>query len=340
MFAGIRNDATSYQGLARLLGVGGDLYAVDTGTRRLLFHPKLFLVRGKERASLVVGSANLTSGGLNNNIEAGMLLEFDLKDGADKTIIDEIETRLVALPKDHPKNVVKIRNLTDLDEMLGSGRLIDEMAPPPPRVTRPAGGAGTSDSVPLIKLKTTPFAGTTTLARRAGKKRAASKAITPAKRAASILPSATLGDPLELVWESKPLSRRSLNIPTGAKSHRTGSSTLGKGTFNAIDPATYFRRDVFGHLAWSSYINREGTRAEKADADFDLVIRGSLVRTFSLTLTHSLTRVKAAKSDKNLPTEISWNAAKPFIQREDLRDRTMRIYKSATNPMKFRIDID
>src|SRR5579862_7818009 len=89
--AGIRNDATSYQGLVRLHRIVDQLYTVGTGSRTLIFHPKLYLVRAKEHAHLMIGSANLTLAGLNNNIEAGMLLGFDLNEAIDKAEIDEIE---------------------------------------------------------------------------------------------------------------------------------------------------------------------------------------------------------------------------------------------------------
>src|SRR5690606_36037997 len=48
VFAGIRNEITSAQALKRLLDIGVSLYAVDTGSRTLLFHPKLYNVRGGE----------------------------------------------------------------------------------------------------------------------------------------------------------------------------------------------------------------------------------------------------------------------------------------------------
>ena len=81
VFAEIRNDITSHQGLVRLHSIrGSTLYTVDTGSRTVLFHPKVYLVRGRTLArASSVGSANLTLGGLNNNVEAGMLLDFDLK---------------------------------------------------------------------------------------------------------------------------------------------------------------------------------------------------------------------------------------------------------------------
>jgi HKD family nuclease len=52
--------------------IGVNVYTVDTGSRAVIFHPKLYLVRGEKVARLVIGSANLTLGGLNNNVEAGL----------------------------------------------------------------------------------------------------------------------------------------------------------------------------------------------------------------------------------------------------------------------------
>jgi hypothetical protein len=45
IFAGIRNDATSYQGLVRLHSIVSQLYTVDTGSQTVIFHPKLYFVR-------------------------------------------------------------------------------------------------------------------------------------------------------------------------------------------------------------------------------------------------------------------------------------------------------
>jgi len=239
VFAGIRNDITSHQGLARLHSIiYSGLYTVDTGARSIIFHPKLYLVCGRTRARLLVGSANLTLGGLNNNIEAGMMLDFDLMDVADKAVVDGIESQLSALPTDYPLHVVKVGAIAELDEMLANGRLLDEMAVPPPRQTASAGGYGTSDTVPRIKLKVAPLHRALPTARRL-----------PKRLAPKVLAPSEVGTTYEPVWQSKPLSRRSLTIPTGRSSNPTGSTTLGKGLLSQIDPVTYFRRNIFGHLA-------------------------------------------------------------------------------------------
>ena len=46
VFAGIRNDITSRQGLEDLLGFGWKIYAVDTGVRTPTYHPKIFFAKG------------------------------------------------------------------------------------------------------------------------------------------------------------------------------------------------------------------------------------------------------------------------------------------------------
>src|ERR1700749_1488428 len=47
VFAGVRNDITSYQGLKLLHSIiGNNLYVVDTGSRNIVYHPKLYLARG------------------------------------------------------------------------------------------------------------------------------------------------------------------------------------------------------------------------------------------------------------------------------------------------------
>jgi len=166
VFAGVRNDATSHQGLVRLHGIVGQLYTVDTGSRTVLFHPKLYLVRGTERARLVIGSANLTVAGLNNNIEAGMLLDFDLADAADKALIDNIEKLFAASVTDYPEHVVKVGTIADLDELLAADRLVDELkilrhrhvsdqvdATDGDDHDREIDGDGDSDGIPRIKLK-------------------------------------------------------------------------------------------------------------------------------------------------------------------------------------------
>lgn len=334
VYAGIRNEITSAQALKRLLEIGVSLYAVDTGSRSLLFHPKLYHVRGAETAQLSVGSANLTLGGLNNNIEAGVHIELSLDDDDDLAIADELEASFDGLAAEHPENVFEVEDEAAIDELLNAGRLIDETAAPPPRTPTKA-KAGSTDPTPRMKMQPNPVRG------KAKPKAPPAPAAAPPAAAPAAAPgtapgtSLTVAPDLELVWESKPLTRRSLGIPTGPNSNPTGSTTLGSGTFDDIDRVTYFRDDLFGHLDWTL----NGT-IETAQQEFDLVIKGVLVGTFDMTLRHSLTIAATAYERSQSPTNLSWDEARPLVAREDLLDRSMRIWRSTEDPTEFQIEFD
>lgn len=332
IFAGVRNEITSYQALARLLKIGGALNVVDTGARGIVFHPKLYLVRGAHQAKLIVGSANLTLGGLNNNVEAGMLLDLDLNNAADKSVVDDVEQRLMGLPADYPANITAITAIAELDDMLARGRLVDELAVPPPRPST-AVGSGGGDAVPRIKLKVIPI------------RRKLAKAKPPAKKK----PSTTIGpipavnfEPAtgveyELVWESKALTRRDLTIPKASGTHATGSMNLDKGLLpEAVDHRHYFRDDVFPSLTWSSATKT----TEEAFAKFHLVVKGVSFGEFDLRVGHTTDTASTGYKQKNAMSRLSWGPVRSFVARPDLIGRTLSLYRDKANSAFFLLEID
>jgi HKD family nuclease len=332
VFAGIRNGTTSRQGLARLHGLGVNLYAVDTGSRNVLFHPKLYLVRGKSLARLVIGSANLTIGGLNNNVEAGMLLEFDLTDKNDKSVVDAIEDRFRVLPKEYPENVLQIDTSKLLDEMQASGRLVDEMALPPPQPSTRA-SIGSSDPVPRIKLKVPALK----KALAAAKKAAPKTAKPPAKGQVTATPDpAIVGVEIELVWESKSLERRDLQIPIGTNTHKTGSINLDQGLLpKEVDFQTYFRDEVFAALSW----HPRSPTVDEAFARCALVLKGVSYGEFDVPISHTTSKV-ASQKQRNALTRLRWGPMRPSIAREDLIGRTLSFYRDKADPKRFVLEID
>ncbi|MCL1886726.1 MAG: phospholipase D family protein [Betaproteobacteria bacterium] len=338
VFAGVRNNITSHQGLTRLLNIGSKLYTVDTGSRTIIFHPKLYLVCGKASARLVISSANLTLGGLNNNIEAGMLLDFDLTDPSDKIVVDEIEAQFTALPIDYPDHIVKVGARVDLDDMLVNGRLVDEMAILPPRPTTSAGGTGGGDTVPRIKLKVVPL-------RHALAKAKAMPTKKPIKAPTMVTADETVPKPahpivgveFELVWESKPLTRRDLTIPDTAGTHATGSVNLDKGLLpESVDHRHYFRDNVFPHLVWAT---RSGT-VDEAFAKFQLVLKGISYGEFDLAIRHTTSTTTETYKQRNAMTRLSWGPMREYVARPDLIGRTLALYRDKVDPMRFILEID
>lgn len=336
IFAGIRNDITSYQALRLLFEIGVDLYTVDTGARVVVFHPKVYFSRGSSCARAVIGSANLTLGGLNNNIEASLLLDFSLNDTTDRAVVKELTKQFSALLTDYPENIVKVNSISVLDEMLACGRLADELTMPPPRSTTTSATATTiGDNVPRIKLKVTPI-------RRALKKakKAHSLKTTTSKKATSpalISGKAVVGAAFDLVWESKPLTRRDLTIPDAVGTHATGSVNLDKGLLpTAVDHRHYFRDDVFTDLKWT----KRSKTVEEAFTKFQLILKGITHGEFDLAVRHTNSTTSAAYKQRNAMTRLSWGPMRELVARPDLIGRTLALYRDTIDPSRFILEID
>jgi HKD family nuclease len=95
---GIDHGGTSFEGLSQLLGAihgGGELHIAHQFDPTVTFHPKVYVFSDDQsspaRALVVVGSANLTEGGLYSNHEASLAWEPALSgDSQARAVLDEI----------------------------------------------------------------------------------------------------------------------------------------------------------------------------------------------------------------------------------------------------------
>lgn len=337
VFAGIRNDITSRQGLEHLLKIGAKLYVVDTGARHILFHPKIYFARGSKESRLVIGSANFTAGGLNNNIEAGIAFDLDLAVVTDKALADSIDNEFSVLLKKYPEHIIEVTSEKQLQDFQDSGRLLDEAAVAPPRPVTPA-IISKADGLPRIKLEVKAIIRSVSrnLLPKAPKKEkpVAEKTVdVPAK----IETASTISTP-ELVWESKPLTERDLTIPSGENTHATGSINLDKGLLaEDIDHRHYFREEIFESLTWEP---AKTVTVEEAYAKFQLVVKGINYGEFDLRIGHTKGTESAAYKQNNAMTRLSWGPVGKYIAKQDLIGRTLSLYRSAEDPTKFMIEID
>ena len=328
LFVGIRNGITSAQGLEKALEIGCHLIAVDTGSRTRIFHPKVYFAKNEDEAHLITGSANLTIGGLNSNIEASIWHTLNLDDAENIALIDDFTSKLDAMSAEFPEHVFEITDSAKINELLEAGRVADESIAPPPE---PAGTSRNRDldTTPRMKLKTKAI-------RRPRPTKVGTPTAAPA--AAPATPPSTLPkDRYDLVWESSPLTRRDLTIPTGGSTHQTGSMLFKKGNSD-IDQQTYFRATVFDQLDWSPDPRTAGK--ELARANFRLVIRDIDYGVHNLTVTND-TRTDTRMYEQRQPmSAIRWGAARSLISREDLLDRTLLLYRDTTTEGSFLMEID
>lgn len=330
IFVGVRNGVTTFQSLEKALEIGCTIFAVDTGSRSPIFHPKLYFGKNSEAAKLIIGSANLTNGGLNSNIEASLCQSLLLKDENDSQLVGQITSKFSAMLKDYPEHVFKIDGAAQIENLLKTGRVIDEGT-----TKRPSAGASSStrdgDALGRMKLKTKPIKRSKMVAKAVVKP----VETEPKTMTGKLIKPTTSG--LELVWESSPLARRDLDIPVSANTNPTGSMLLKKGNSD-IDQQTYFRAEVFNNLEWNPNPRTEGK--ELADVDFQFIIRGIDYGVHRMIVTNDTRTDTATYKQKQPMSEIRWGEARHLIARDDLLERTMRIYRDPDELTLFVVDID
>lgn len=93
---GIDSGGTSAEGLQDLIaavGAPGKLWLFHN-LNNSTFHPKIYLFKNATAADLVIGSGNLTEGGLYTNYEASVRLKLDLARPEYRTLLARVETAL------------------------------------------------------------------------------------------------------------------------------------------------------------------------------------------------------------------------------------------------------
>ncbi len=329
IIAGIRNGITSAQGLLTAIEFGCTVLVVDTGSRNVIFHPKIYYSQSATTARIVLGSANLTIGGLNSNIEASVVMALDLGTKDDADLVADIQSKIAGMRADYPEHVFQVADADAVASLLEAGRVVDESIVAAPT---PGGSSGNRDldTIPKMKLKTQPI-------RRPAMPPVSEEIPAPA---AAPVPAAPVRDQLSLVWESRPLTRRYLTIPTGENTNPTGSMLFTKGAMEDIDQRHYFRDHVFDGLDWhhDTAIGKE--HMERAEAPFRLIIRDVDYGVFTLRLSHNTRTDTAAYEQSNSMTQLHWGDVRPLVAREDLLDRTMYLYRDDTEQNLFVLEID
>ena len=260
---GVRNDITSIQGLSALLPLVDKLFVVDTAIRQRIFHPKVYLSYNETEARIAIGSANLTTGGLSQNIEASALIRLDLTDKDSFEAVKETDGLLSGLEARFSANVRRITRETELADMLAAGVIIDEALNTVPRpATSREVSERAADPVAQMPLWRGPLPQRSSAVAVVPAPSSSAPTAAPTKLTGATAPPAApapssraTSSPTaraaawEQVWKSGPLKRRDLNIPTAGGTNPTGSMLFKKGDWRQwLDQRHYFYDDVFNSL--------------------------------------------------------------------------------------------
>lgn len=123
---GIDLYGTSKEGLRDLLQAtsGGDVF-VYRNNGPYTFHPKVYVFKSPQRADVLVGSGNLTGGGLFTNYEASLAITLDLTTSEDANFLETVEATLDLWS--HPQQGVCYVVTSELiDQLVASGLVYTE----------------------------------------------------------------------------------------------------------------------------------------------------------------------------------------------------------------------
>jgi HKD family nuclease len=322
IFTGIRNGITSIQSVFSLLDLGANVYLVDTGTVNIVYHPKIYMFEYKDCYRIITGSANLTSGGLNSNIEISSMFEIE----KDNHQIIELIKCINDLPNRYSNNIFKVKNKKAAFEFFKKGLLTDE------RIITNNSSATINhlskkiDKTPRIKLENEKLSNIII--------------IKHSKKIKKLIKdtSNTVGQWV-MVWESNELTERDLNIPSGSNTNPTGSMLFKKGNFEGIDQRTYFREQIFYDLVWEKDQNPSKAHLERSMANFQFEIRGVNYGIYSLNITHNTNKDSKSYKQNNSMTQIHWGDAKNIIAHKELLGEKIELYRNDNNPPVFKIKI-
>ncbi|MFI3547382.1 phospholipase D family protein [Mammaliicoccus sciuri] len=329
-FVGVRNGVTTSQGISKLIDLGAEVYIIDTGLNHRIHHHKVFIAYNESTYRINVGSANLTRGGLLNNIEASVTFEgkFPQED------ITNIITTFTELKTNYPENIFKISSYKDINIALKNGQLEDEDI-----LKEIAKGSSSIENyhnlIPPMKLPN--FESGKENYKKGSNKIKSSKPSEIIPDQIVTLTNSTFE--IKEIWHSKPLKARDLNIKTNKKSktNSTGSMLLKKGQYDNIDQRTYFREEAFSNLKWIT--RKEKKYFEDAEAGFHLIIEGIEYGLVNIKLKHDTrTNTKSYIQNQGM-THLHWGEAKSIISNSDLLEKEMKIYEVLGKENEFVIKI-
>ena len=280
---GIRNNVSTYQALECLININVSVFVFDTARVESIFHAKVVAGSGLTTAKIICGSANITTGGLANNIEAGIISKLNLECEADKKFWTEVKEYIDNIIYNYPKNVKKISEESENQRRLRSNFSGEDKEKQEKSIV---------SRFPLANKKLLNL----------GKKQKQTNAILRK------LNQITVEETCEEVWRSNKLTKSHLGIVKSGMKPKVEMSLV-KGQYRQIDQLTYFRNVVFGALDWIN--NEKGD--ELATAYFTIIISGINYGEYELKVLHKRKGMKVYTQD-NYVTSIKWGTASYLLK--------------------------
>lgn len=125
---GVDHSGTTQEGLEALLQCCnpiGEVWINHCEDKYITYHPKVYLFESSEKAIAIMGSQNLTEGGLYTNDEASAIHWMDLKDEKDIELLQELKSYFDIWCNPKSKNS-KILDVGFLTSLIKNGHVLPE----------------------------------------------------------------------------------------------------------------------------------------------------------------------------------------------------------------------
>ncbi|MGW5851541.1 hypothetical protein ACWFQ8_26950 [Streptomyces sp. NPDC055254] len=299
---GISEGGATRQGLSATLDLPGESYVFHDSGRT--FHPKIYLFTGPDHWSALVGSSNLTAGGLYWNYEASLAVSGDRADADSRTVVSDLEGWFGKLIRDTevclPLTKKLIEQLVlDPECRIGNEDRINA------RGARPAAGPAYLEG-PLLfgRSKNAKHPDPAKRPRRADAPLSSDLSPEPAYLEGddTTLEDVPLGESeiITHAWHKK-MTASDAQQPKGEKSNPTGHIKLSQAK-HALDHKTYFRNHFFSDLEWKKV--QKGSKVhEQASVSFQVIVGAKNHGVHALFLDHAPHRVS---NQNNVPTWLHW----------------------------------
>lgn len=301
---------TSVQGLQYLLPLCDGLWVYENESSTTTFHPKAYIFeKTGEKAIAIVGSSNLTAGGLYTNYEISSRSEYNLKVASEASSF--LAVKQMFNDYSTPSELCKSLSSELLQELYTNGYLSNEET---------EAHAESEETVVAEDKRKRIF----------GSKRISSPSITTKPLTQIQLPIVDFGLVQDvwaikgkLLWR-KQLTPRDLQI-VSKRSAPTGVISLTQADFRVkgklVKWTTYFKKEVFGGFGWKP--DRPSSKAVTTKVKFNVKIMDKDLGQHELTLRHN---PKWEAKQRNYTTGISWGDLTKSVKNPAFIDKTFSLY--------------
>ena len=338
LIVGIDEGGATEQGLRLALELFDTVHVLFDMSGRT-FHPKVYLVEGTEVAHVLIGSNNLTAGGVFYNYEGAIQMLLDLASGKENEVVQQIVGYMDRLYADSA--ICRALDAEFLETLVSDPRyrIRDERA----RRRAPTGEATDDVDSHLDLDHPTPLFDSSSEPKRSVLSSGGSGATVPEPETIPVIPELPLAGKSSVAVQKRwfrRLSASDAQHPPSAKTAPTGNVRLNQAG-HPIDQTSYFRDELLGTLPWTSLTTDRGIK-ESTFVPFHVTINGNYLGLFELVVDHAGYR---EAGQGNVTTVLHWgplnqvmrasNYTDDFFVLERLIDGSFTLEITSTPPTTF-----